>query len=236
MRAAQEDLRATVLALHLHDPCADTLADAGNLAGDLLVAADHTLGAAKVDDDMAELDRLDDAGDDFAGAVLEFGILTVALGIADLLKDHLLGGLRIDTAQINRRQRIDDIIANRRARLQFLGSLQIDLFEVILDHLNHLDHAPQTQIAGARVQLGADVVFGAVTVASRFLDRLLHSLDDDRLVDHLLGGDGGGNRKQFGAVSGTRTGHGSSLPVLRRGLFLPPHLHQIRRIHPHQWG
>jgi hypothetical protein len=47
---------------------------------------------------VAEFDRLDHAGDDLAGAVLEFLELTLALGITDLLEDHLLGRLRVDAA------------------------------------------------------------------------------------------------------------------------------------------
>jgi hypothetical protein len=45
---------------------------------------------------MAEFDALDDAGDDLADAVLELLILPLALGVADLLEDDLLGGLRCD--------------------------------------------------------------------------------------------------------------------------------------------
>ena len=92
----------------VEDQRADAIADAHHFARDLLVAADHALGAAEIDDDMAELDALDDAGDDLADAVLEFFILALALGIADLLEDHLLGGLRGDAAEFDRRQRIDD--------------------------------------------------------------------------------------------------------------------------------
>jgi hypothetical protein len=93
--------------------------------------------------------------------------------------------------------------------------LEIDLLEVVLDFLDHFDHAPQAQVAGARIKLGADVVFRAIAVARRLLDRFFHRLDDDRLVDHLLGRDRIRDRKQFGAVGGNRTGH-ISLPVLLR--------------------
>ena len=107
-----------VLAADLEDQRADAVADADDLARDLLVAADHALGAAEVDDDVAELDRLDDAGDDLAGAVLEFLVLALALGVADLLEDHLLGGLRGDAAELDRRQRIDDEVAELGALLR----------------------------------------------------------------------------------------------------------------------
>jgi hypothetical protein len=77
----------------------------------------------EIDDDVAELDALDDAGDDLALAVLELFVLALALGVADLLEDDLLGGLRGDAAELDRGQRIDDIVADHGARLQLLGTL-----------------------------------------------------------------------------------------------------------------
>src|SRR5690606_21908106 len=113
VRAAEEDLRAAIVALDLHDQRADPLAHPGGFARDLLVAADNALGAAEIDDHVAEFDRLDHPGDHFAGAVLEFLVLALTLGIAHLLEDHLLGALRVDPAEIDRGQRIDDEIAQR---------------------------------------------------------------------------------------------------------------------------
>src|SRR5690606_15541037 len=48
VRAGEENLRAAVIALDLHDQRANALADAGGFAGNLLVAADDALGAAEV--------------------------------------------------------------------------------------------------------------------------------------------------------------------------------------------
>src|SRR5690606_11997501 len=45
--------------------------------------------------------------------------------------------------------------------------------------------------------------------AGGLLDRLFHRFDDDRLVDHLLAGDGISDREQFCLVGGNRTGHQS---------------------------
>jgi hypothetical protein len=104
------------------DQRADAIADADHLARDLLVAADDALGAAEIDDDVAEFDALDDAGDDLADAILELLELALALGIAHLLEDDLLGGLGGDAAELDRGQRIDDEVADRRARLQLLAS------------------------------------------------------------------------------------------------------------------
>ena len=182
------------------DQAADAVADADHFARDLLVAADDALGAAEVDDDVAELDALDDAGDDFVGAVLELLILALALGVADLLEDDLLGGLGGDPAEFDRRQRIDDEVAHRGVLLELLRALQIDLLEMILGLLDHFEHPPQAQVAGDLVELGADVVLGAVTGAGGALDRVLHRLDDDRLVDQFLARDGVGDGEQLGLV------------------------------------
>src|SRR3546814_19605848 len=81
MRAAEEDLRPPILAHHLEDQAADAIVDAHHLARNLRVAADDALGAAKIDDDMAEFDALDDAGDDLSDAILEFLELALALGV-----------------------------------------------------------------------------------------------------------------------------------------------------------
>src|SRR3546814_3630396 len=73
---------------------------------------------------------------------------------------------------------------------------EIDLLEIIVDRLDHLDNPPETKITGLRVELGADVVLGAVAGARGTLDRFLDRLDDDPLVDHLLAGDAVGDREQ----------------------------------------
>src|SRR5690606_28661191 len=108
MGAAEKDLRAAVVALDLHDQRANALADTGGLARNLRIAANDALGAAEIHDHVTKLDRLDRPGDDFAGAILEFLVLPLALGVADLLEDDLLCALRVDAAEIDRGQRIDD--------------------------------------------------------------------------------------------------------------------------------
>src|SRR4029078_4776856 len=132
VRARQEDLRAAGFAANGHDQRADAVADADHLARGLLVAAADDLGGAQVDDDMAELDALDDAGDDLVGAVLELLELALALRVADLLEDLLLGALRGDPAELDRRQRVDDEVADGGALLQLLRTRRVDLLEMIL--------------------------------------------------------------------------------------------------------
>ena len=218
MRAAEEDLRPAILAANVEDQAAGAVADADDLARDLLVAADDALGPAEVDDDMAELDPLDDPGDDLADPVLELLILALALGVADLLEDHLLGGLGSDPAELDRGQRIDDEVADIRAGLKLLRILEAHLLEIILDLFDHLDDAPQAKIAGRGIELGADVVLGAVAGAGGALDRIFHRLDDDHPVDQFLARDGIRDRDQLRLVRGNGAGgrgfgcHGQSCP------------------------
>jgi hypothetical protein len=129
VRAAEEDLRPARLARDVEDDRAGAVADAQHFARDLLVAADHALGAAEVDDHVAELDALDDAGDDLADAVLELLMLALALGVAHLLEDDLLGGLGGDAAELDRRQRIDDVVADRGAGLELLASSRLTVLK-----------------------------------------------------------------------------------------------------------
>src|SRR3546814_16209398 len=107
------------------------------------------------DDDMAEFDALDDAGDDLSDAILEFLELALALGVADLLEDDLLRGLRLDAAELDRRQRIDDIIADDRARLELLRLLDRDLLEIIVHRLDpDQKSVVQGKSGSVRVDLG----------------------------------------------------------------------------------
>ena len=77
----------------------DPLVGVVALAGDLLAARQQGVGLAQVDDGGAPLEPLDGAGDQVALLVLELVEEAVALGLADLLDDHLLGGLGGDPAE-----------------------------------------------------------------------------------------------------------------------------------------
>ena len=93
------------------------------LAGQGVLAAQVTFAAPQVDRDVAVFDALDDAGDDFARAVLVFLELAVAFRVAHLLEDDLLRRLRRDAAEIEGRQLVDDefFAQRRRPALIFFG-------------------------------------------------------------------------------------------------------------------
>ena len=133
MGAGEEDLRAAGFAADVEDVGADAVAVAEHFARQHLVAADDGFTAAEIDDHAAIFDALDDAVDDVADAVLEFLILPVALGLAHLLHDDLLGRLRGDAAVFQRRQGIGDGVADLGAGIGALRIDQRDLVGVVFD-------------------------------------------------------------------------------------------------------
>ena len=212
--AAHEDLRAAGLGAHVADIAADPVADPVGLARDQLVAADDRLGTTQIDDDVAVFDPLGDAVDDFADPVLELLVLALALGLADLLDDHLLGGLGGDAAKIHRRQGLGDEIADLGRRVLQPGLGERDLGEVVLDLLDHLQRPAHGNLAGLAVDEGADVVFGAVARARGLAKAFLHRLDHQIALDQLLAGDRVGDLQQLQSV---RTDH-IKRPSAMRGL------------------
>src|ERR1700738_5198595 len=122
MGAGEKDLGPAGFAPHIENIGADAVAVAEHFARQHLVTAHDGFAAAEIDNDAAIFDALDDAVDDVADAVLEFLILAVALGLAHLLHDHLLGRLGCDTAIFQRRQGIGDGVADLGARI---GALRV---------------------------------------------------------------------------------------------------------------
>src|SRR5690606_21817956 len=103
-RAAEEQLGTAGLRPHFPEVGAQAIAGAHCLARDHLVARNEGLGvAAQVEDDTAALHALDGAAHHLADAVLVRLDDLVALGLAHLLHDDLLGGLRRDAPELHRR-------------------------------------------------------------------------------------------------------------------------------------
>src|SRR6202167_650725 len=105
MGAGEENLRAAGFTPDVENIGADAVAIAEYLARQHLVTAHDGFAAAEIDDHAAIFDAFDDAVDDIADAVLEFLVLPVALGLAHLLHDHLLGPLRGGAAVFQARAR-----------------------------------------------------------------------------------------------------------------------------------
>ena len=97
--AAHHHLRALGRLQHLDDGHPHAVAGLVGLGPALLLAGQHGLGPAQVDDEVAHLLALDDAVHDLAHAARVLGEDVVALGLAHLLEDDLLRGLGGDAAQ-----------------------------------------------------------------------------------------------------------------------------------------
>ena len=207
MRARQEDLRAACLRPDIVDVGAHPILVAERLARLHLVAAQDRLGATEIDQHVAVFDALDLADHDLADAVLVLVVLALALGLAHLLHDHLLGALRGDAAEIDRRQRLQDVVADLRRRIALARLLQRDLDRRIGDLLGHLQIAIQPDVAGLAVDLGDDLMLLAVLAPGRGLDRLLHRDDHVLDADALLLGDVLGDPDQFQAAQPCRCLH-----------------------------
>ena len=102
MGPAEDDLDPLADLANVEDDGADALVGMITLAGNLLAARQDAVGLAQVDDDRAPLEPLHRAGDEVAALILELIKETVALGFANLLDDHLLGGLGRDPPEFGR--------------------------------------------------------------------------------------------------------------------------------------
>jgi len=64
------------------------------------VCGEQRLHTSEGDEHIAGVAPLDLSGDDLSHAVAELVIHDLALGLADALHDHLLGGLRRDASEL----------------------------------------------------------------------------------------------------------------------------------------
>ena len=97
--ARQDDLRSLRAAVHALDDGAQALARRVALGARLFLARQARLDAAELDDHVAVLEALHRGVHHLADALAVFAEDVLALGLAHLLEDHLLGGLRGDAAE-----------------------------------------------------------------------------------------------------------------------------------------
>ena len=201
--ARQENLRSARLAPYILDIGPDTVADPVAFAADLLVPAQNGLAApVQVDDDVAIFLALDHAVKDLALAVLELFELAVTLGFAHLLQDHLLGALRGDAAQINGGNLINHLVADLGIGKKGFGLRHGQLRLIILNAVV-FHHGPDARKAGAArlaVDLYPDIQLCPIARLGRTGERILHRLDHQVGVNHLLAGNRFGGLQKFKLV------------------------------------
>ena len=145
-------------AVDLPDERAHAVADAQVFLRDHLVARQHRFERPGFDDRVAAFHALDDAGDQMFFARQKIVQDLLALGVADLLQDDLLGGLRADAAEFDALERLFDVI-RRPCVSGLLSSASCSLylprrhFEFLVGH--DLPAAERSEIAGRRDRLTA---------------------------------------------------------------------------------
>jgi len=104
------------------------------------------------------------------------------------LQDHLLGRLRGDTAQIDRRNLVDDLIADLRIGQIGFRLLHRQLGMVIFHRVifHHGADAGKAGAAGLTVDLHPDVHLRAIARLGRAGEAVFHRLNHQFGVDHLL--------------------------------------------------
>src|SRR5690606_24700314 len=127
--------------------------------------------------------------DDFTDTTLIFLIHTVALGIAHLLHDDLLGRLGGDAAEFHGRERLSEEVANLGGGIFHLSKFERHLTGRFFDLVNNFEQAPHAGLTRTRIDLDLDLGLGAIAALGGLFHRVLHSLDHDHAVDGLFAGD-----------------------------------------------
>ena len=164
VRARHDDLRALGRLAHLDDVGLEAAAVVVVLVLHLLGLRQQRLDLAEVEQRVAGVGLLDDAGDDVALAAGVLLVLHLALRLADALEDHLLGGLRGDATEVV-------------GRVVPLARDVAVLVELLRDHLD---------LAGLHVDLDERLLgrvgHALVRGEERVRERLEHDLDRDALL------------------------------------------------------
>src|SRR5262245_9877374 len=197
--AREHELRAAQAAIDAQQVRAHAVADPQVLLRDHLVARQHRFHPARLDDRVAALHPLDRAVHELVAATEEVLQDLLALGVADLLQDHLLRGLRADAAELDRLERLLDVILDLHVAVLGLCFGQRDLLRGNLDRVvsDHLPAPERFVLAGVAVDRDAHVDVLGEALLGRRADRLLERAEHRVLVDVLLARQGIDEDQQF---------------------------------------
>ena len=117
--ARNDDLGAFALASHFDDHALDPVAALQALVGDSFGSGDDRLGVAQVEDRVAVVDLLHDAGDEVTFPSFVDVEDLLPLGLAQTLGDDLLGGLGSDPTEVV--GRVLPLASHVAVLVEFLG-------------------------------------------------------------------------------------------------------------------
>jgi hypothetical protein len=184
--AREHDLSALGVVVDVEHVGADAVAGAVVLARHLLLDREHRLRPAEVDDQGALLEAPHDAVHDLALAVLVLVEDDVALGVANALDDHLLGGLREDAAEVGGVELDADLVADLGVRVELARAVEDDLRGRVRDPLDDLAKLEQLDLGGLAVEAGLDLLLLPELLAGRLDHRLFEGADDGLAVDAFV--------------------------------------------------
>ena len=156
-------LRASVDAL---DNCAHTVTRGVVLRPGLVPAREQGLDATRFDDEIPIFEALDGSGHHLAKPLAVLRINVLSFGLADLLKDHLLGRLGRDAAEhIGGLGKLDLHVHLSLVAVEPAGLVQGDLGLWVRDLLHDLPNGEQLDLSSFAVELGPEVFVGLVVLA-----------------------------------------------------------------------
>jgi hypothetical protein len=172
------------------------------LLADLLAQREDRLGLAQADEDVAAVDLLDLARHQRAHLVLEVLEDLLALGVAHLLQQHLLGGGNGGAAEVLDGDFHLEVVAGGGFLVVLAGLVQqhvvlVDGRDFVGGHLGihvgvvvHHGHAQEhADLAGLGVDVGLDVLLQVEVLARRVDEGLLQRVEHDGAVEVLRLGD-----------------------------------------------
>src|SRR5581483_2485547 len=187
--AGNHDLRALGGPLDPHDDDARPLAGSKRFQSRLLLARHAPFGLTQIDDHVLALGPLYRGVNDLADAPDVLVIDRIALGLAHLLKDDLLGKLGGNASQHVSRLIGAQFAAHFGRGIDPLGIVERDLRERVLDQIVSLDngaHRIGADLAAFFIELRAQVLLRLVVLArgddNGVFDRGNHNLWIDALL------------------------------------------------------
>ena len=185
--ARQQELRTPRLRFDLRHVRPHAVAHAQVLLRNQLIARDHAFDAPRLDDHAAALDALDRAGEQVVLAFEKVVQDLLTLGIADLLQDHLLRGLRADAAEFHRLEWLLDDVSELQRRIALRGVGNRDLMRGLLVlFVGHDGPAPERLVvAGLAIDRDTRVDIVGILLLGRRRERGLERLEYD-LLGHVL--------------------------------------------------
>src|SRR6185437_1825183 len=187
--ARDDDLRPLRGAIHGANGDTQAITDVVGLEAGLLALGQPGFGSAEVHDKVRAFGALHDAIEHLADAGVVFVVDRVALGLAHLLQNNLLRGLRGDSAQHSGGLGLGNFRADFDLRTLLAGFGERNFMEGIGRFFDHLADRKHVHLAGFRIELGAQVFFGAVILARRDDHRVFDCGDDHIRFDVLLPAD-----------------------------------------------